>query len=299
MITFVTFHVNTSQTTADVIPNQHTAFSHGSIYEQMIALLFRSIALCHHQYHSVVLTDLQTQFHSLPKEIQIYRTDIDTHFIMLSRLKAQLDFLNHHDFLSDVIFLDSDMLVNANLEGVFQREFDVGLTNRELPEDMPINGAVICVSKRSKSKAIAFLQQVYDLYKMKYLDYGVWWGDQYALVDALDYHKLYRPGCDLISAGAFQVLLLPCEQYNYSPDVMNPSSIVFELSHKRIIHFKGKLKDLMYPYWVTYLEPKERKRFHNAFKAFQNRLILFVYSLIYMIKLDRFSLGNRVVKLLS
>ncbi|NES81875.1 MAG: hypothetical protein F6K10_10985 [Moorea sp. SIO2B7] len=282
MITFVTFHVDTSKETSDQIPNLHTGFKHKKFYELMINLLFRSISIYHENCRKVVLTDYSTEITGLQNDVELYRVEIDTKYLMLSRLKAQIEFLTNHDFSSDVVFLDADILVNKNLESVFEKDFNVGLTYRETHKTMPVNGAVIFVSNTNKEYALHFLNKIHDIYTEKYLNHSLWWGDQYALIDAIGHEKFLHRTSEFIQIDRVKILLLPCDYYNFSPQP-NFSSIAFELSDKKIIHFKGKRKKLINPYWMTYLNIQENSNFVNFMQSIFYRLSILAYFL-----LDRF-----------
>ena len=260
MLTFVTFHVDSSKETAKKIYNQDNKdFRNDYNYILLINLLFRSVSIFHPNCRKVVLTDMNTRLAGLDDDIEVYRTSLDPESIMFSRLVAQFNYVNTQQIDSDIILIDSDMLVNANLEHLFEEDFSVALTYRylEAVKDMPINGGIIFLSRDRKQEAIKFLEKVYQIYQEKYLkDYQSWWGDQYALIDAIGFDNFHSRQSDVMLVDEQKIKLLDCEIYNFSPG-RNPNSIVREHKDKVILHFKGSRKKIMPLYWQAHLSNKE------------------------------------------
>lgn len=253
MITFVTFHVDIAKD--DLEKDTPLDSNNFYNYQQTLDLMFRSVSRSHQDYKKIILSDFTTDFSFLPIDIAIQRYSVNSREIMLSRLASQLSFLTSHDFTSDVIFLDSDILINQNLEPLFYEDFDVALTIR-LEQEMPVNGGIIYISKNSNKSANKFFEKIYYSYINNYRHKSQWWGDQYALADAIGWKKGDELESGLIEIDGIKILLLPCDVYNFSPDYESDLDIC-ELENKKVIHFKGKRKKYMSLYWEYYLSNSE------------------------------------------
>ena len=174
---------------------------------------------------------------------------------MLSRSLAQLDYINENALSRPLLLIDSDILVNRSLESLFCQDFDVALTWRHL-KSAPINGGLIILNNRRPDVVRAFFRRFVMIFQQRYRHKGQWFGDQLALRDliGLSHHALSR--AHILSIDGCRVLLLSCEDYNFSPDC-RLSAIADPLEDKFILHFKGARKTLMERFWVTHLEPRE------------------------------------------
>lgn len=255
MITFVTFHVDLA---VDSLSSDTPLDSSQLLeYREILSLMLRSVSLFHHDAHQVVLTDETSVFIDLPSNIELQRYAVDSSNVMLSRLYAQLEFLKMHDFKSNIIFLDTDILVNSNLEKALSwSEFDIALTLRNDAKGMPVNGGIIFASNQYPSLVLDFFQSFYQKYVDHFYMQSQWWGDQKALVDLLT-----NSGEEKLSLGNKKVdnirlLLLPCETYNYSPNFEKCDDIYGSDLNKKVIHFKGKRKQFMKPFWNICMEYK-------------------------------------------
>ncbi len=270
MITFATFYIDPSQDASEYISHNNILLDDRNKYLHMIDMLFRSASLFHPNCKKVILTDLKTDLSQVAPDVAIYRTSINPHEVMLGRLISQIDYLRKEDSCSDFLFVDSDILVNANLENIFSHDFHVGLTYR-IEHEMPINGGVIFVSKRHKQQSIDFFVRVLQIYQEKYISHNIWWGDQYALIEAVGHENLTSnisrsSSLGFITINNVRIILLPCGVYNFSPE-NTFLSIAKELKSKEIIHFKGHRKRLIDIYWMTYLAHREHSSVNTVFKS--------------------------------
>ncbi|QMS90666.1 hypothetical protein HUN01_24920 [Nostoc edaphicum CCNP1411] len=249
MITFVTFHAEVPGEDIE----QSTPLDQNNLYDyqQAIDLMFKSVDKFHSNCEKVILTDLDTNVSFFSLDITVQRYPVDSRTIMLSRLVSQLHFLKSHEFKSDIVFLDSDILVNDNIESLFSQEFDLALTVRD-DKEMPINGGVIYISKRNKEAVVAFFEKLYLLYTEKYIEKSQWWGDQHALADAINWQKGSQVDPGNIEIDSIKILLLSCDIYNFSPDYESDLD-VYELKERKVLHFKGPRKKYMNVYWRNYL----------------------------------------------
>lgn len=280
MITFVTFHVDLDEKSISNVMKSYKLFNDDFDYISMIDFMFKSALIFNPDCKKVVLTNHQTDFSTLQTQAQLFRTEIDLSEVMPSRLRAQIEYIKTHDFTSNLILLDSDMIVNSNLEPLFQRDFDVALTYID-KENMPFNGGAILINKNSKQKAIEFLEKVDRFCKTKYSS-NTWWSDQQALVDAVGLEAFQQRKSDIIHTEpeGVKVLLLPCDTYNFAPHPPDKvSSVASELSNKKIIHFRGDRKQYMKLYWTTYLASREQPRFDKQLRSRWNKILLRAVSL--------------------
>ena len=277
MITFSTFHVDPKKDSDATLKSN---IKNEGDYSLLIDLMFRSASLFHPDCQRVVLTDYQTDLSYLDKSIKAHRIHVDPNSVplMYSRLVAQVDYIRSNNFASDMVFLDSDILINSNLESLFKQDFDIALTIRDL-EIMPVNWGVMLVSKNGGQNVIDFFEKILTIFKEKYFTGDVFWRDQYALMDAIGRDNFFNRSSDVICVDGVKILLIPCDTYNFSPDnnlsKSTYSSIAFELRKKQIIHFKGERKKLMYPYWKCYLSHREQPGVDMLVNSIQTRFSVF------------------------
>lgn len=123
----------------------------------------------------------------------------------------------------DTLILDTDVWVQQDVTNVFEdRNFDVALTKRDgsimwrgidIAKLMPYNtGVMFSRNPRFWQKAHAWCSKAQE-------EIQNWFGDQMAV----------KGVCD-----QFNVLELPCEEFNYTP-----SSKDEDVSNRAIVHYKG------------------------------------------------------------
>lgn len=126
----------------------------------------------------------------------------------------------------EVIYLDTDVVIQSNLDHVFDDDFDVAFTKRNSPiktkeedltEDMPYNGGV--VFSRNKD----FWKDCHEVCKKLPLRRQNWFGDQIAMAI-------------VAKTGKYKIKEFPVE-YNFSPKNFNE-----DVSSMKIVHYKGERK---------------------------------------------------------
>jgi len=197
-----------------------------------------------------ILTDPRV----LPLFDIVRRRSVTRETLLRDRASHYREYLDEHDWLSHICFLDFDILVMHDVHSAFSGEADLYITMRNWSKDMPINGGVIFLEKGKAEACKRFYDDTlffYDRIKQEHL---AWFGDQLALKYALlvDAEHLR---VDLIKtrSGAL-VGVVPRNAYNYTPyDVdtgqavpqsMQPGEIAF-FRERPILHFKGPRKHLM------------------------------------------------------
>lgn len=250
---FVAFYAEPSAVGVNEIVTRFPSFSTDTDYQNLLAILFRSVELFQPDAKMAVLTDEYAQLDSLPPDVAIVRLPIDPDRVVHSRLTAQIEYLRTHAETSPVVFLDPDIIINADLRPlVAEATFDVALTYRDLP-DMPINDGVIVINGGPGQEGLRFLELVRSVYDRQFAGDPYWFGHQRALIATLGKSRFaLRPSNDIRLDG-IRVRLLPCDQWNFSPE--DERAFAQGLRDKRILHFKGERKALMSLYWQKYLDP--------------------------------------------
>lgn len=144
--------------------------------------------------------------------------------------KLMLGRLDHYTELEgDWLFLDTDIIVQRNVQAVFEQPFDVAVTDRperervilddKLLDTMPYNSGVIFSRCPEFWRAAALAARTL---RERFHD---WLGDQWAI------NKVIR------QTSQFRILVLPGEQYNYIP-----VSAQDDVSQKAAVHYKGHRK---------------------------------------------------------
>jgi hypothetical protein len=221
----------------------------------MLDLALRSAERFHPGCQKVVLTDLVTDFSRLPRDVRIIRHPIDPTQALFDRAVAQRDFLVRHDFASHVILMDSDVLINNELESSFDGSFDVGLTYRSI-KAMPLNAGLIALHAGRSRAAVTFFDAMLRAMRAHYSsDPGwLWLSDQFGLIEAVGRQAFWARTEDRLQTDdGVRIRLWPCETHNDS--VINEwRAILVRDPRRRVLHFKGDVKRLMQPYWSAHLD---------------------------------------------
>ncbi len=197
------------------------------------------------------MTDSATPFPA-DAGYEVFRVDgLDPARLMFSRSHAWTRFLERAD--SHVVYLDGDMLIQEDLEPLFMQEFDAGLTYRDNAQ-WPINAGIQFFHRRRLDRGVAFLRDCLRLFETRYQASAAWGGDQDALRDMTVGADFTRSDTHLWrSADGYDVLLLPCARYNFSSREVKMPGPYLGIP---VLHFKGKRKDDMLPYWRQHLAQK-------------------------------------------
>lgn len=234
----------------------------------MIDMMFRSAKLFHPGCRCVILSNKVTNLSLLASKYEISIHDSKPISLMLDRTRAMADFVEHFDFSGPLAFVDSDILFNHSLEDVWRRDFDVALTYRDHPMP-PVNGGLILLNCQRPEACKHFFTRFLAIYREKYIDRSTWFGDQEALSDLIGNSPAEYLD-DVVDADGCRVLLLPCDQYNFSPSP-EVSEISESLRERVAIHFKGPRKFLMPLFWNAYLGPKEQMTLMTIWRSLQAR----------------------------
>ena len=251
---FTTFHVDLASYGATLNPHPNANLLNQQ-YLRNIELLFRSVNLFHPHSRLLLLTSSNTDCSLLKMDYQCLNFEIDPNALMLSRLLAQQSLIHNNNFSTPIVLIDSDILLNGCLEAIFERDFDVALTWRQI-DQMPINGGLIILNNLRPDAVGRFFDDYAKIYFEKYIEEANWYGDQLALKDLCGVTWQEMRDRELIEVNGCKILFLPCERYNFSPS----NILVLEnapITEAVVLHFKGTRKHLMELYWTYHLQPRE------------------------------------------
>lgn len=125
---------------------------------------------------------------------------------------------------TDTLIIDTDVIVQRDISALFDEKFDVALTRRDksimwrgidVGALMPYNTGVML------SRKPEFWEKCHAWCSKAQEEIQNWFGDQMAVKAVVS-----KPG--------FDVALLPCEEYNYTP-----GSVLEDVSDRAIVHYKG------------------------------------------------------------
>ncbi|PSP34827.1 MAG: hypothetical protein BRC57_10660 [Cyanobacteria bacterium QS_8_48_54] len=283
MITFVTFHIDTKRDTANKITHlgrkigrwKHDRFRNDYNYTGLLDLLFRSAEIFHPNCGKVILTNEQTDLSGLTVDFARYNYEIASDSLMRDRLSAQLDYLASDRSTSNLVFVDSDMLINQNLDVIFEAQYSLGLTYDPNPNlsDMPINGGLFFIPFDRKDSAYAFLKKASAIYDGKLSDFAAWWGDQYALIQTIGPASFQNRSSEQLNQDGVEIALFSCEYYNFKPP-NHVTAVAVRFRDKAIFHFNGNRKRFMPLFWETHLAPKEQQTLTSYYRSTRNRVLL-------------------------
>lgn len=173
-----------------------------------------------HQCPVIQMSDLKTP--KVPGVDEVVRIPFKVP-LMLYRFK-HLAHLPHDEML----IVDTDVIAKAPIDDVWAHRFDVGLTHREpgelydgdgddLSSEMPFNTGVMF------SRTNQFWADCYQWLSSQSAAKQRWYGDQLGVAE-------------MVSRGTYEVLGLPCKEFNWAPSSINDGS------NARFYHFKGAIR---------------------------------------------------------
>lgn len=248
MISFVTFYIDVTARTMD---NIHRTTSTITVTEpqEYILTMFASARRFHSDCRQVILSDRRTIFPPHP-ETDIIRYDLDAEHPMMSRSVAWLRYLEGAG--DHTIFLDSDILINGDLSEVFECGFDVSLTYRD-EDKWPINAGINFAHGQRIGGAARFHKRWLRRFRGRHHGSSVWGGDQDALREMFSAVDFARDDSFCHDLDGITILFLPCSTYNFSTSMK--CEMDGHYPGKKVLHFKGRRKPHLFPYWQAYIKP--------------------------------------------
>ena len=241
-INFVTFYMAvTDQTMADI--HQTTSTITVTEPHHYIQTMFASARRFHPTCRKIILSDQATGFPPQP-DIEIIRYDLDPQQPMLSRSIAWLSYLRGAK--GHTIFLDSDILINGDLSHVFAEEFAVGLTYRD-ERKWPLNAGINFAHGGHLGAAAGFHEIWLREFRAAHGEMSVWGGDQDTLRELFVEVDFARDDSFTARYQDMDIRFLPCARYNFSTSYQ--SEMDGHYPEAKVLHFKGKRKPHMFPYW--------------------------------------------------
>ncbi len=252
-ITFVTFYMDVSERTMASI---HETTSTITVTEphRYIQTMFASARRFHPECRCLILSDERTPFPPC-EEIVIIRHSLDRTQPMLARSKSWLDYLQIAE--SHVIFLDSDILINGDLAHVFDEDFAVALTYRAGDAKWPINAGINFAHGMHLQAAARFHRVWLSEFRAAYGDRSVWGGDQDTLRELFKAVDFARGDSFAWRLGELDIRFLPCARYNFSTSYAHEMDGHYP--EAKALHFKGRRKPWMFPYWHKHIQPGAAK----------------------------------------
>ena len=181
--------------------------------------------------------------------VSIIRLPLAVDEPMFERVVAMLSYVESTAFNAPTVFLDSDAFLIRHCAGLFSNDFDVAVTYRDIPTQMPINEGVILVNDQDRESVRRFFRRYLATYlkleqhPVVLETYGTvrrWRGGQLS-INAISGGR-QRYSASIVDAGfVSRLAYLPCSRYNYSPDQegeINPSVLARAL----VLHLKGSRK---------------------------------------------------------
>ncbi|MEC7839890.1 MAG: hypothetical protein VX777_07605 [Chlamydiota bacterium] len=260
MITFVTHYVSLKPDVVKTINRARAQYT-GSMFfviespNAIITAMYKAIKKFHPNAKLIVLTDKDTEF-DLDPAIKIVRIPMKTQEIDFEAFKAKILFLKKYPVKGHVIFMEWDLLVQSNLEHIFESDRDIFFTFRNLLP-MPINDGFIAINKNGISNAIKLLSIILNRYKnFVSTKFRYWYGLQLILKEIflplffkINPRKVHHMR---LNFQGVKVGFLHGKTYNYNPIVQ---SIDEFLPQHKVIHFSKHKKVNIIPYWKKFLEP--------------------------------------------
>ncbi|MHA1539826.1 MAG: tetratricopeptide repeat protein [Alphaproteobacteria bacterium] len=226
-------------------------------YHEMLAHAVRNAKEIMPEIKVNILTDQKTE---LPDDLpidKIFRYDIDTKQLMFERMRCQYKYLE--ETKNPIIFADCDMIFNKDIRFIFGEDFDLAFTWRDSHTFMPLNGGLIFVHNKRKTKAKKFYEACFDCLdqleaygtEIGEFSRGVrhWWGDQLAIAAYVGYKESLGRPSNLFKIDGIKVRLYPGDDYNYAMTAKE-SYTPEDLADKYVLHFKGDSKDLLEYYFA-------------------------------------------------
>lgn len=142
---------------------------------------------------------------------------------------AVLRMRHHGQVKGEWLFVDSDVVVQRDVRGVFDAPFDIAVTTRNwahlrpaagFTERMPFNVGVVF------SRSRQFWRDVTNRLLRASRSQQQWMGDQQAI-------------CDLIPTGRYRVAYLKGSRYNFPPALESDPETDLMQHKAAILHYKG------------------------------------------------------------
>ena len=170
---------------------------------------------------------------------------------MYERVRCMYSFVNSDLFLNKTCFIDIDVFINLEKLAIFDNNFDIALTHRNIPGFMPINEGIIFIKNTNKLSVLKFFKKYIWNYLtignskeiIKHYDKNVfqWRGGQLSLNLLVYSNGSLFLDYETKVFNKTKILFLPVFYYNFSPKIGEEYSKEY-LNKKIVLHFKGRIK---------------------------------------------------------
>lgn len=254
VLNVVIFHIN--------IPEQDSVISsidikridhHSFDYETMIILNIRVSLWSNPNSMVFLITDESFLKGFSHDRLIIIRSIVNPKEPMYERVLAMNAFIRSSLFSAPTIFLDSDAFLINNPQSLFQLNFDIGLTHRDVKPQMPINEGVIYAHHRNKARTKRFFDVYLSIYTALdhdnelakiYQNIRRWRGGQLSINGGAGGNTVYSTGIIEDPLG-YTCAFLPCSRYNLSLQTYSANDNSLQ-DNCLVLHFKGNRK-----FWIT------------------------------------------------
>lgn len=221
--------------------------------EAQIALAVRSIRLHYPEAAVVLLTNPLGREAALPAGIRVVAEPVDLERIMFERIRMYRDHVRAAPDSTQLVFLDTDMLVIRRFDEILAPGADLSVTVRRiLPA--PVNGGLIVVDTANHRRVAGFFDRFVACYDGLPEEEKRWDGDQTALRILLDAPVARLKRIEVGERDGLVVRFAPARIFNNTPrrlflklGLIRPGA--------RLLHFKGGRKGRMAAYARRYLSP--------------------------------------------
>lgn len=227
--------------------------------EILINAQYKSIKKFHPNSEYILLTDLKTSLDIDPR-IKIIRQPMETDFVDYESFNAKVSFLKNTKIKTHFIFLDWDMLLQSNLDHIFDSGDDLYFTFRDLLP-MPINDGFIGVKGGDLNKTCEFFDFLLERFRQfSSFTFYSWYGLQLVLKHFFlkKILELIREKKELVfDLPDFKIRFLDGSIYNFNPAIHVINRLY---PNKKIVHFSKSKKKLMNAYWTLFFEKESKLR---------------------------------------
>ena len=192
--------------------------------------------------------------------------------LMVDEFQGWLEFVKSDLFDRPTILVDPDLILQRDPSAVFEEDFDVGLTWRDISglikskdfnehaNTQQINAGVIFLHPKRRGSVIRFFESCVDDIMSLEPEFWQWYGDQESLrrVSGIGNKIEYQPEIKDVDGVLIRQFL--CDEYNFSaPNLSNGNPNTAHFPDPYIVHFKGFRKQIMFPYAAQYLGIRMQK----------------------------------------
>jgi len=174
--------------------------------------------------------------------------------LTLEILRKQKNFFEHNPVLTPLIVCDTDLLFFKSISRLFDRDFDIALTKRSDNKKMPFNSGIFFVNNRNPDAGHQFWALKVQTIERYFMSDACWYGDQLVLTKIMD--ELSTPlGNDLYEVDGLKILVLDCNDYNFSP--ARDHSYLCLRPQCHVYHFKGRSRAFMQYFYRFYISAEK------------------------------------------